>query len=145
MEMILLVLIGFSFVLGAQLWNPFARAQPLQFRQREVFAEPSDQFYAVYLLGGLETCELGPVGDVGGVSNLVLVSNDQMTVFRGDHIRLDEVGTLPSPGQIRRSAVFQERFWDASVSDDERLGSERLGHATRIGLILLRHAPTGRI
>ena len=90
----------------AQLRQPLARAQCLQFREREVLGEPAGDRFAVDVFVRLARGELRMRGDVGGAADLVLVTRHERPV-PGDHqIGFDVVRTLLNRDEVARKRVL---------------------------------------
>ena len=62
--------------------EPLLGAQRFQLCEGEIFGEPALDVPAVDLLLGAPIRELAPVGDVGGVRDVVLVAGDRCAVAR---------------------------------------------------------------
>ena len=99
-------------------WQPLARAKRLDFRQREVLAEPTAHRLAVDHPGALAIRE--PLGDIGRAAEFVLVPRDQDAVLRRDEIRLDEIRAHLDRESVRLERVLGSMAARAAVGDDER-------------------------
>src|SRR5947207_10491950 len=122
--------------------DALSRPQRLQFRDREVLAEPAADRSAVDDLGRLARREFRSLGNVGRGADLVLMARHQHAVFRHDEIGLDVVGALLDRNEIGGQRVLGQIAAGAAMSDDERLrqGAAANEHERREDARLQAHA-----
>ena len=96
----------------------FARAERLNFREREILAEPSGDRLPVDHLRPLAIREA--LRGVGRGADLVLMAREQHAVFRRDEIGLDEVGAHLDGQAIGLERVLGPMTAGAAVRDEDR-------------------------
>ena len=109
----------------AQVRQALACPERLDLGQRQVLGEPARHLTSVDGLGGPAVGELGAVGDVGRARHLVLVARDQDPVARGDHVGLDDVGTLLDRQPVGGQRVLRAPAARPPVRDHEHVGARR--------------------
>ena len=98
--------------------QPLARAQRLDFGEREVLGEPSGDRHPIDRLRPLAVRELHR--GVRGAADLVLMARDEHAVLRRDEIGFDVVGAHLGGEPIAGERVLGPMPGCTSVSDDDR-------------------------
>ena len=116
------VLAIFFGITGTQFRQAFLTHQCRELCPGEVFGEPAREFFTVDHLRGQTVRELWPACHIGGSRNLVLVTNNQNSIFGEHQVGFNSVGTLANGRYICGSSVLGVIATGSAVGNNQGAG-----------------------